>query len=286
MTAGGVIADITGARLRLRDQVRVIVTPPVDDGEVEPESPKRALPSKRVAEAAGLVAGVALGAVRLLYEEYYRAIHTNVDQVGVSTWRMVTTPMAALLTLSAAGLVALFAAVLVYRVVPDKASAWYGAAITLLLVFACLLAALWNALGRAWLPAGILVGTIAVAAAIAPPAQVQRREQLRLVRNWFLSLLALALAVLWSVAWVNAPNAARSLRSDGTAAAGVDVLLDIDAEPVCVLSLSPTAVPPDRTVLLLGEAGGSVILRDVRQGSTLRVPSDFVVMRSPKKDHC
>ncbi|MCA1708123.1 MAG: otopetrin domain-containing protein [Actinobacteria bacterium] len=278
----------------------------------------------RAIKAAALVASapVLAGALRVVYEEYYRALGTSVDEVGLSAWRMATFPMLIILLFVGTSGLALFAGASFFlwlerdgdkakerserrRVLDTVLSAVGAAGLSFLGFFAILAAA--SLSGRTGTPILVLLGGLVIVVFVyvgwdltkgsvslkAAVADAVKPATGRLLRLWFVLFLSVSIVLLatgWCFIWLKADGAARGLRKDGsTAGSPFTAILDIRPQPVCPLSSQDGApLPPglssERPVLLLGSAGGIVVLRDVKEKVTFRVPSGELVLRSGSEE--
>ena len=245
-------------------------------------------------------APVLIGALRVPYEAFYHSLGTSAEQVGLSTWRMTTFPLLVVLLLAATSSPAVLAGASFFlwlrrkdaeaphsgfRGLVDTVLTVLGAVCLSYLTFAAIVFGVSHA-GRVWVPIAVLLGGLVLTCAaslghmmsadgvlgespVDPGGQSSTTDKARLIKLWlafFLVLIAVASAAAWSFLWLRADSAADRLREDGSTSATPFIrLLDINPIPVCVASAAatgaaPPGVPTDRPVLLLGSAGGMVVL--------------------------
>jgi hypothetical protein len=233
-----------------------------------------------------------LGAARLTYEEFYRALGTTVDDVGLSPWRMVAASAMALLAVAPNAWVAVYVAVAVGRgSSPAMVRFWRGLTFGVLVVV-LLLVAQGPLYDGVWLPISAALGVALVFLALAPPALLKRREQLRLSFRWFLVAGTTTTLLFWAFAWAAAGDSARGIRGDGTRPEGASVILDVALRRVCVAPVGvpvaqwPSDVPISRPLVLLGVSSAQMVLRDVGASRTATVPSSAAVTMTAASDRC
>ena len=246
-----------------------------------------------VSESIAVVTALTLGVVRLMYERYYRALGTSVDQIGLTNWKMISVSALVGLQLVGLALPALGLAAFMRRrtgttgpelrgaTTRQKAEAhvthWFLIAPTYFFT-ACLI--LLPVVGRTILLVAAIAGLTAAILSVLEPRWVHEKEFFSLMRRYFLQFITFGLLAWLLIVWLFAGSAARSLDANSLGNTGETLLLDIGAQAVCITNLldGATSLATDRPLVLLGGSGGTYVLRDTVPRQTHLVPSGTIAL--------
>lgn len=230
--------------------------------------------SRAVAPTAAIVAGVvavATGVVRLAYEDFYRALGTTLDTVGLSNQRLVTLGAGCVLILLGSSVIVAVPARVLWGDGDDAArrvAAALSATASAAVLYAAFDAApVWGALAAAAAGLAACLLPMTAGVGVAPRRPVEHAARTCAGAAVLVGILA-AHGLL-----AGAADHGRAFAADGRKEpSGSALLLDIAAVPVCVVRPDGQplpGLPPDQ--LLLGKADGAYVL--LRPGPGARAVS-------------
>jgi hypothetical protein len=239
-----------------------------------------------------VVAVVALGGIRLIYQRFYTELGIGFDEVGLSTWQMTVAAAADWVGLVALAAPAMWAGQAIHVALAntrghERLGFTLTAGTATFVVTATVLGQLpYRQLEPVLTLVGIVLVSVGVFSYTDAGSPGLRRWAGRIGRPSIPLVAALAVG-MWVGGYVNAGDAAASLGPSGAAKQDplVMTIIDVPRHPVCVESVAPDVTIEPRLLssplLLLGGARGTTLLLDVERDRPIvhRIPSSALVLR-------